>query len=122
MKLLVCGSRHFLWTDLKRVDEVLDAHLPRPTLIISGLATGPDTAAILWADKNGVEKMCMAPDWARYGKSAGRRRNEAMLDEGKPDKVLAFWDGRSRGTKHMIEIARKAGIPVEIVVMPREKQ
>ena len=81
---------------------------------------GPDTFAWIWAREHGIENILMRADWDNNGKAAGIIRNQAMLAL-KPDKVLAFWDGRSRGTKHMIEIARKAGVPVEIVVMPPGK-
>jgi hypothetical protein len=117
MRLLVCGSRN--WNAPARVAEVLASQVPRPTLIISGLAAGPDALAYMWAASEGIERIGMAPDWARYGRAAGMKRNAQMLAL-KPDKVLAFWDGRSRGTRNMIEIARNGGVPVEIVVMPKE--
>ena len=129
MKLLVCGSRPpcacagIAYCDvckpaLDQVWQVMQAHAPVPTEVVAGGARGPDDWAHNWAVLNGVPATVVKPDWNRYGRSAGMRRNEAMLDL-KPDKVLAFWDGRSRGTKHMIEIARRAGVPVEIVVRPK---
>lgn len=53
------------------------------------------------------------PDWERFGKRAGIERNLQMLNE-KPDRVIAFWDGVSPGTRHTITEARNRGIPVEI--------
>ena len=55
---------------------------------------------------------CYLADWERLGRGAGPERNRRMLEQSNPDLVLAFWDGKSRGTKHMIEIAEKAGVPV----------
>lgn len=54
-------------------------------------------------------------DWEKYGKAAGPIRNKQMLDEGKPDMVIAFLAPDSRGTKNMIEQAEKADIPVKVV-------
>lgn len=113
MKILVCGSRS--WQSSDRVWEVLSTTVPAPTEIISGGARGPDSFADEWAAWKGISRTVLRPDWQRHGRAAGMRRNEAMLAL-KPDKVLAFWDGRSRGTKHMIEISRQAGVPVEVVV------
>jgi hypothetical protein len=55
-------------------------------------------------------------DWKRDGRRAGILRNLRMLEFGKPDEVLAFWDGSSKGTAHMIREARKAGVPVRIIL------
>jgi len=54
-------------------------------------------------------------DWHQYGRSAGPIRNYKMLKEGQPDCVIAFLHENSRGTRHMIEIARKADIEVKVI-------
>jgi hypothetical protein len=54
-------------------------------------------------------------DWETHGRAAGPIRNQAMLDEGKPYLVIAFWDGKSKGTLDMISRATRAGVPVKIV-------
>jgi hypothetical protein len=60
-------------------------------------------------------------DWERYKRRAGIIRNLEMLDQ-EPDLVIAFWDGKSRGTAHTIGEARRRGIPVEVVSAdPREE-
>lgn len=87
-----------------------DNWLPDDIEIISGAATGADSAAIDWAVVNWCRWQSFPADWDRYGKSAGYIRNQQMLDEGKPDYVIAFPGGK--GTEMMKKIARKAGIPV----------
>lgn len=59
--------------------------------------------------------MAFPAEWNKYGKKAGYIRNAQMLEIGKPDLVLAFWDGVSRGTKMMIDLAKKAGVEVRII-------
>lgn len=118
MRLLVCGSRHF--TDDTLLDNTLfditglRDHYNFGT-IIHGNAKGADTFAALWGYRMGWKVKAFPADWEEYGKAAGPIRNKQMLDEGKPDLVIAFWDGKSTGTKNMIEQAQKTGIPVKIV-------
>jgi hypothetical protein len=80
------------------------------TRLIHGAARGADMLAAGWGFKNNIPCMAYPANWERYGKSAGPRRNIQMLVEGKPDMVIAFPGGR--GTKHMVEIAKKAKIKV----------
>lgn len=109
MRLLVCGGRDFaneemFEVNMNRLDE--DRKI---TCIIEGGATGADTMAREWAERNGRnrEQYPMGPG----GGLAGPIRNRAMLDKGKPDKVLAFPGGR--GTMDMVGQARWFGVPVE---------
>lgn len=111
MKVLVCGSR--TWNDARTVRERLWA-LPRGTTIIHGAARGADILAATQARSLGLAERAFPADWRGLGKRAGIIRNLAMLDDG-PDRVIAFWDGRSTGTKHTIDEAQRRGIPVEIV-------
>lgn len=69
--------------------------------IVSGCAAGPDSDAIEWAEMNEVPVDRFPADWDSYGKSAGFIRNAEMATIG--DILLAFWDGKSKGTKHMID-------------------
>lgn len=111
MKLLVCGSRHF--NDYEKLKLVLDGI--RPASIISGHAKGADSLAERYAEENHVPCEVFPADWDTYGKKAGPIRNYQMLKEGRPDQVVAFLAPDSRGTKHMIEIAQKAGVETKIV-------
>lgn len=92
----------------------LDA-LPRDGLVIvHGGARGADRLAGAWAHDRGVTEEIHPADWAAHGRAAGPIRNAEMLASG-VDLVLAFRSpGESRGTDHMVSIARKAGVGVEV--------
>lgn len=84
--------------------------------IIHGAAKGADSIAGRLAEKNkDFEVEAFPADWKQYGKAAGPIRNKQMLDSGL-DLVFAFHNdlSKSKGTKHMVEICRKAGIPVGV--------
>ena len=81
--------------------------------IVSGMARGADSLAVTYAKEHEIELIKMPADWDRFGKSAGYRRNKEMADISQG--LLAFWDGQSRGTKHMIDIARRQGLNVRVV-------
>lgn len=75
--------------------------------IISGGARGTDTLAEIFANDNDIPFEKFLPDWERHGKFAGILRNRQMADTG--DFLLAFWNGKSRGTENMIEEMRIRG-------------
>lgn len=111
MKVLVCGSRRF--NDRKLLDEILSRL--DITTVIEGQARGADSLAREYAEGRGIPVLSFPAQWDKHGKTAGPIRNLQMLTEGKPDYVVAFLAKDSKGTKHMIEIAEKAGIPVKVV-------
>ena len=111
MRVLVCGGRDF--NDLVMLFDALDALTPEPELIIEGGASGADALARRYAEKRGVELQTFEADWKAYGKAAGPIRNRKMLNDGKPDLVLAFPGGK--GTADMVRRARVAGVPVQHV-------
>lgn len=110
----MCGDRN--WIDPRPVLRELRTY-PAGTVVIHGAARGADTLAARAAYQLGFDVRAYPADWERYGRSAGPRRNAIMLREGKPDAVLAFHADidKSRGTKHMVALARVAGLPVTIV-------
>lgn len=112
MKIAIVGSREFKDKNLV-IRVVRDIAHPGYT-IISGGAIGVDKWAEEYFDNLGFEKIIFLPDWNKYGKSAGFKRNELIINEA--DRVLAFWDGRSKGTKHSIDLAIKTGKPLDIYV------
>lgn len=114
LRLLVCGSRD--WTDPAVIDREIERI--RPGVVIEGEAPGADLMAKAAAVSFNIPVVSFPADWDGLGKSAGPRRNLQMLKEGRPDIVLAFHDDINRphcGTKHMIEIARDAGIPCRLI-------
>ncbi len=112
MKVLICGGRRF------RENAAIRAYvvsLPDDTHIIHGGCHGADDIANRVAESMGFQVSVYPAHWALHGMKAGPIRNQEMLDHGKPDKVVAFWDGESAGTRDMIRRAKAAGVPVEIV-------
>ena len=119
MKILVCGGRDY--RDTKFICEILDSYLndyPYSLSIIEGGAPGADLVAQLWAERHRVPCVTIPADWRRYGLSAGPVRNQQMIDM-KPDVVLAFPSGTSRGTYDTINRATHADI-LTYVYAPRE--
>ena len=74
-----------------------------PSVIISGGAPGVDTLAYQYANENQIEFQEFRADWKKHGKSAGYIRNDEML--GELDALVSVWDGQSRGTKHLVDLA-----------------
>lgn len=126
MRVLVCGSRTF--QDYEKLKQtLLDYHFGFGQLekgqievIISGEAKGADSLAKRFANTFRFKYEGYPALWGQYGKSAGFKRNKQMLEEGKPDIVFAFWDGVSRGTQNMIQLARSAGVEVRIIEYRKE--
>lgn len=110
-RIIVCGSRH--WHDRQAIaDRLFD--VPVTATIIHGAAKGADRIAHQEAEKLGLLVEPHPADWEQHGNAAGEIRNREMADLG-ADLCIAFWDGVSTGTAHMISRATAAGIPVEIV-------
>lgn len=110
MRVLVCGGRGF--DDLVLFDHTMDElrrHNPI-SAIIHGGAPGADTMASFWAGFACIPIEVYHANWAKHGKAAGPRRNQRMLDEGKPDLVVAFPGGR--GTADMVRRAKAAEVQV----------
>lgn len=117
--VLVCGGRDY--ADFGRVFDVLTAlHRETPiACLIEGGAHGADDWGACWADMNAVRLLKFKAQWDVHGRAAGPIRNQRMIDEGKPDLVVAFPGGR--GTADMVRRARTAGIEViEVAAIPRE--
>lgn len=118
VRALVCGGRDY--ADAVRVKEVLDeVHaVLNIVAVIHGAARGADSLAGAWARGAGVAEVACPADWETFGRSAGVRRNQAMLDDEKPDLVIAFPGGRGtadmmrRATAHGVEVIDVAAIRV----------
>lgn len=110
MRVIVCGGRDF--RDRKAVFDALDRlHAKRGIgFLIQGCADGADYLAWQWGEARGVPVGSYPAEWDRYGKRAGAIRNQQMIDEGKPDGVVAFPGGR--GTADMVRRAEAAGLKV----------
>ena len=109
MKVAVIGSRGLSVTDLGR-------YLPENTTeIVSGGARGVDTSAREYALSHGIKLTEFLPEYTRFGRSAPLKRNITIIESA--DIVLAFWDGKSRGTKFVIDNCRRLGVEVRIYIM-----
>lgn len=109
MKVAVIGSRGLSVSDLGR-------YLPENTAeIVSGGAKGVDTSAREYALAHGIKLTEFLPEYTKYGRSAPLKRNITIIEYS--DIVLAFWDGKSRGTKFVIDNCRKLGVEVRVYVM-----
>lgn len=109
MKLLIAGSRSL--TDID-----ISPYIPADTeLIISGGANGVDALAETYADKKKISKLILRPRYDLYRRAAPLKRNDKMVDL--CDKVLIFWDGVSKGTKHTIDYANKIGKPIDVITV-----
>lgn len=110
MRLLVCGGREFeRWQWLSSSLDYVDDVWPLEALIC-GMAHGADTLAERWAKYKGIPVLEFPARWRDYGRAAGAKRNAQMLQEGKPDLVIAFPGGR--GTANMCALARAANVEV----------
>jgi hypothetical protein len=117
--ILVCGGRNY--DDREKLFEMLEQSLQAVTLagrsftLVHGGAAGADSLSDEWAtvrkicNEGGVVKVYKA-DWQTHGRAAGPIRNIKMLTESKPDLIIAFKGGR--GTAHMMQIGKAAGVPI----------
>jgi SLOG family YspA-like protein len=115
MRVIVCGSRS--WTDEMKIFARLSVLPPNTTIVVgfdpkTKRPKGADKIAYREAMRLGLEVECHPADWDRHGRAAGFVRNKEMVDAG-ADLVLAFWDGKSAGTRDTMTRAELAGIPVE---------
>lgn len=109
MKLVIAGSRtivniQHLYNAILTLD-LGDIVRNEVTEIISGGANGADKLGEILATKLNKDLIIIPAEWDKYGKGAGYRRNEDMAELG--DAVLVLYDGISKGSKHMIELAKK---------------
>lgn len=113
-KLIIAGTRSFNNQTMfnRTIDEWFDMNDPtrENTMILSGMARGPDMMGFHYAIDN--EIMCREyhPNWDMYKKSAGFIRNSQMVEDA--THLIAFWDGKSNGTHHVIRRAQSKSIPV----------
>lgn len=115
-KVIIAGSRGF--SNYKLLKEKCNEYLREKRkeyniIIISGGARGADTLGEKYAQEEGFSLEVFPANWNKFGKSAGFRRNEQMAEIA--DALIAFWDGKSHGTKHMIEIMENKKLLVRVV-------
>ena len=115
VKVIIAGGRDYEnYNELKcmadhMLGKLMDTH---DIVIISGGARGADAMAMRYANHRGFELIVMPADWNTFGRSAGYKRNAQMAEAA--THLIAFWDGKSSGTKHMIDIAHSMKIKVHV--------
>ena len=113
VKTIIAGSRAI--TDPAVVDDAISASSFDITEVVSGTAPGVDSLAEQWAAQNGIPVARFPADWNRYGRRAGPIRNSDMAAYG--EALIAVWDGRSKGTRDMIRLARRRGLKVFVYLI-----
>jgi hypothetical protein len=111
MKTIIAGGR--LFNDFDLMEQALKDNPWEITSVVSGRARGADTLGERWAKAHGLPVHYYPAEWSRYGRHAGYLRNETMASVS--DALVAFWDGSSRGTAHMITIAQDRDLEVRII-------
>lgn len=116
-RIIVAGSRNF--NDYELLSTKLDYYLSNrvqtdTVVIISGTCYGADQLGERYAKEHNLHIDKFPADWNKYGKSAGYRRNVQMAEHA--DACIVFWDGASKGTKHMIDIAKAHNLALRVVL------
>ena len=107
IKIAIVGSRSIITADIEKFVTSCDE-------IVSGGAGGIDSCAAEYARKNGIKLTEFLPQYERYGRAAPIVRNKEIVDYS--DKVIVFWDGKSKGTLSVIKYAEKVGKDCEIIL------
>lgn len=114
-RVIIAGTRNFSNYSLlvEYADKKLAEVSKRDSIeIVSGGASGADALGERYAKERGYCIRRFDAEWKRYGRAAGPRRNKQMAKYA--DALLAYWDGKSRGTKNMIELAKANGLKVGV--------
>ncbi len=115
MKIIIAGTRNF--TDKHLLFCQMDFLIAKLALqyfsVVSGTAEGADKIGEEWAEERKLACERFPPDWNKHGKAAGPIRNAQMADAA--DMCVVFWDGKSKGTKNMIETALSKGLLVKVI-------
>lgn len=115
-KVIIAGGRNFSDYGLlkERCDYFLQNKIKESrVVIISGHATGADALGERYAQERGLSLDAHPADWNKHGRAAGPIRNKEMAEVA--DALIAFWDGASRGTANMIDLAKRKGLKVAVV-------
>lgn len=110
MRTIIAGSRSI--TDPGIIRAAIRKSKLVITEIVCGCAAGVDRLGENYGNLNNIPVAQYPAEWDKYGKSAGYRRNVVMAENA--DALIAIWDGKSSGTKHMIDIAKSKGLCVKV--------
>ena len=110
-KVIIAGSSGF--NDWRLAYQTLNQYKDVIKEVVCGDAKGADTIGAKWAEENGIRVNHFPAAWDKFGAAAGYARNKQMGNYA--DKLIAFWDGTSPGTKHMIEYMQELGKDIEVI-------
>jgi hypothetical protein len=115
MKIIIAGTRtfndkHLLFCQMDYLIAKFDLQY---FSVVSGTQDGADKLGEKWAKERNVACEKFPPDWDKYKKAAGPIRNAEMADVA--DICVVFWDGKSKGSRNMIETALKKGLLVKVI-------
>lgn len=114
IKLIIAGGRDFAdYALLKQECSRLLSDKSQAVEIVSGKAKGADALGEQYSKEHHFPVKAFYPDWKTFGRAAGPIRNQEMANYA--THLIAFWDGKSRGTKSMINLAAKQGLCVKVV-------
>ena len=112
-RVIIAGGRDFLnYPLLRQTMDHLLINVQDEVVIVCGKARGADSLGEQYAKERGYQIHAFPADWERFGKAAGFIRNEDMAQNA--DALVAFWDGQSRGTKNMIDLAHRYHLKVRV--------
>ena len=114
MKLIIAGSRNF--NDYQKLKIECDQFLQDQKnieIVSGGHYKGADKLGIQYANEKGFNLIKFPAEWNKFGKAAGPKRNKEMAKYA--DALIVFWDGKSKGTKSMINLAKKEGLKITII-------
>lgn len=133
IKIIIAGTRTFsdytflcniIYTTLNKYVYSKGFNKER-IVILCGKAQGADTLGEKYAKEHGISIKYFPADWNTYGKSAGYIRNKQMAEYASSEKgygaLIAFWDGKSKGTKHMINLAKEHNLKTFIIIYDNNK-
>ncbi len=112
MRTVIAGGRNL--KDYKLVIKAVDRCGWLPTIVLSGAAKGADKLGEKWARANDIPVELYPADWNKHGISAGVKRNVLMAS--RAEALIALWDGKSSGTKHMIRECHKRGLKISVLL------
>ena len=117
-KIVVAGCRYY--NDYSQAEEFINYSISNlknnyNVIFVSGGCKGADAIGERYATENGYKFLRVVADWKRYGKGAGPIRNKELAQIA--DLVICFWDNKSKGTKSMIDFAKKLNKPVKIKII-----
>ncbi len=114
VKLIIAGSRSL--TDPIPIIEFLSKYMPPHNLeVVCGMAKGPDLIGKSWAESCRFPVKEFPANWDKHGRAAGFFRNRDMAIYA--DELIAFWDGKSNGTRNMIDEMLKRGKPFQVILI-----